>query len=115
MKLLFDQNLSSRLVARLSDLFAGSIHVRDLGMASAGDLEIWRHAEVAGFTIVSKDGDFHQMSLLYGAPPKVVWLRVGNASTHEITQLMRSRFDAMDAFINGEGALLIVDHDERRS
>ena len=109
MKLLFDQNLSHKLVARLADLFTGSAHARELGMAAADDLSVWQHARTSGFTIASKDGDFHQMSLLHGAPPKVVWLRVGNASTDDVAHLIRSRYDAVDAFINGEGALLVID------
>ena len=78
MKLLFDQNLSSALVARLEDLFPGSTHVKAEGMDEAPDIEVWLFAKQQGFTIVSKDSDFQQRSLLFGAPPKVVWLRVGN-------------------------------------
>ena len=109
MKLLFDQNLSHKLVASLADLFAGSAHVRDLGMATATDHAIWDHAKNAGFTIASKDGDFHQMSLLHGAPPKVVWVRVGNSSTDEIAQLVRARYDAIEAFVIGSASLLVLD------
>jgi predicted nuclease of predicted toxin-antitoxin system len=69
MKLLFDQNLSSRLSALLSDLYAGSIHVRDIGLTSATDTAIWLHAKQHGFVIVSKDSDFQQRSLLTGHPP----------------------------------------------
>ena len=56
-----------------------------------------------------KDGDLHRLSLLKGAPPKVVWLRVGNASTNEIDRLLRDRSDVIEAFERGEGALLVVD------
>jgi predicted nuclease of predicted toxin-antitoxin system len=40
-KLLFDQNRSFRLVAQLSEIFPESIHVRDVGPASALDAEVW--------------------------------------------------------------------------
>ena len=109
MKLLSDQNLSHKLVARLACHFTGSIHVRELGMTAADDHAIWQHARIGGFAIVSKDGDFHQLSLLHGAPPKVIWLRVGNASTDEVACLMQLHFDAMDAFIGGTGSLLVID------
>jgi predicted nuclease of predicted toxin-antitoxin system len=108
-KLLLDQNLSSKLLTQLSDLVSGSVHVRFIGMAEADDTSIWNHAKAEGFTIASKDGDFHQLSLLYGAPPKVIWLRVGNAPTEEIADLMRARQEAIDAFIAGDGALLVLD------
>ncbi|MBI4604306.1 MAG: DUF5615 family PIN-like protein [Planctomycetes bacterium] len=81
MKLLFDQNLSHRLVSLLGDLFPGSAHVRDFGLALAPDPAVWAFAKVQAYTIVSKDDDFHQLSFLHGAPPKVVWLRFANCST----------------------------------
>jgi predicted nuclease of predicted toxin-antitoxin system len=75
LKLLLDQNLAPRLVARLTDLFPGSEHVRDVGLAAADDLAVWEYAKAGEFAIVSKDADFRQLSFLYGSPPKVVWLR----------------------------------------
>lgn len=74
MKLLFDQNLSPRLVRLLADLFPGSTHVRDVGLGEADDVTIWTYAGLHGYTIVSKDSDFQQRSLLNGAPPKFIWL-----------------------------------------
>jgi predicted nuclease of predicted toxin-antitoxin system len=73
-KLLFDQNLAPRLVAQVTDVFPGSEHVRNVGLAAADDVAVWEYAKAAGFAIVSKDADFRQLSFLYGSPPKVVWL-----------------------------------------
>lgn len=64
MKLLFDENLPPRLVAGLSDVFPGSVHVRDVGLSRATDAAIWGYARDHGLTIVSKDSDFHQVSFL---------------------------------------------------
>src|SRR5207248_4745835 len=75
MKLLFDQNLSPRLPRLLADIYAESIHVREVGLRDADDFEIWEYAQANGYAIVSKDSDFQQRSLLRGAPPKFVWLR----------------------------------------
>ena len=72
--MLFDENLSFRLVAQLADLFPDSTHVRDVGLASASDDDVWSYATAHGFTIVSKDADFHQRSFLEASPPKVIWL-----------------------------------------
>jgi len=91
LKLLFDQNLSYKLVSELRAEFPDSLHVRNIGLASGDDIEIWKYARDNGFCIVSKDDDFHQRSFLYGAPPKVVWLRVGNCSTRRIVDLIRLR------------------------
>lgn len=109
MKLLLDQNISFKLLSMLSDILAGSAHVRELGMADADDGRIWNQALAGGYTIASKDGDFHQPSLLRGAPPKVIWLRVGNAPTDQIAKLMRTHQTAMEDFIAGDGALLVLD------
>jgi predicted nuclease of predicted toxin-antitoxin system len=72
--LLFDENLSFRLPLALADIYPGAIHVRDLGLMGAADKELWVHGAATGCTIVTKDSDFYQRGLLYGHPPKVVWI-----------------------------------------
>ena len=66
MKLLLDQNLSRRLPGLIGDLFPGSDHVASLGLDRVSDEEVWKFAAKEGFSIVSKDSDFHQMSLVKG-------------------------------------------------
>jgi predicted nuclease of predicted toxin-antitoxin system len=71
---------------------------------------VWRHAVEQGLTIVTKDADFHQRSFLFGHPPKVVWVRCGNASTLVIERLLRDRhIDLVRFSTNAEGALLIIE------
>ncbi|MGI0135205.1 MAG: DUF5615 family PIN-like protein, partial [Candidatus Micrarchaeaceae archaeon] len=89
MKLLLDQNISHRLVTSLAEIYADSSHVRLMGLERADDETLWRFARESGFTLVSKDSDFHQRSFLRGFPPKVVWLRLGNCSTHDIERILR--------------------------
>ncbi|MBN9519931.1 DUF5615 family PIN-like protein [bacterium] len=91
MKLLFDQNLSHRLVAQLAAEYPGSAHVRDLGLGSAPDPDVWARAAADGFAVVSKDTDFQQRALLHGYPPKVVWVRLGNCTTAAVAALLRTR------------------------
>jgi predicted nuclease of predicted toxin-antitoxin system len=98
MKLLFDQNLSHRLVVRLAVEYPGSQHVRDAGLAAAADQVIWLYATQHGYAIVSKDTDFQQRALVLGHPPKVVWLRIGNCSTTAVEALLRLRLPDMLAF-----------------
>jgi len=88
-KLLFDQNLSPRLVALLADVFAGSLHVRQAGLERADDDAVWRFARDNGFAIVSKDSDFQERSQIAGSAPRVVWIRRGNCSTQEIEAMLR--------------------------
>jgi predicted nuclease of predicted toxin-antitoxin system len=83
MKLLFDQNLSYRLVPALESLYPGSVHIRDVGLATADDETVWNYAKQHGLVIVSKDMDVYHRSILFGHPPKVVWIRLGNCTaTH---------------------------------
>ena len=109
MKLLFDHNLSYKLVARLADLYPDAEHVRNVNLHEADDRPVWEYARAHGFAIVSKDEDFHQLSFLYGAPPKVVWVRLGNCTTADIEQaLRRHHTDVVHFDANEEGAFLIV-------
>ena len=98
MKLLFDQNLSHTLVRRLADVFPKSIHVREVGLKEAGDPLVWEYAKNNGLVVVSKDSDFHQRSFLYGYPPKVVWVRLGNCSTADVERVLRANFETIKAF-----------------
>ena len=87
MKLLFDQNLSPRLVNKLADVFPDSNHVFLLGLDRAEDTEVWNYARIHAFTIVTKDADFGEMSTLRGFPPQVVWLRIGKCTTGRVEEL----------------------------
>ena len=108
MKLLFDQNLSHKLTLALADLFPGSVHVRDHGLGEASDEAVWEFARRGGFVIASKDDDFHQRSFLYGAPPKVIWLRVGNCTTTQIVECLRSHVAEIQAFERDEHAAFLA-------
>ena len=81
MTLLFDENLSFKLIAAVRGDFPGSRHVSDVGLTQADDRAIWRFARDQGFAIVTLDSDFYDMSLVERSPPKVVWLRSPDIST----------------------------------
>ena len=98
MKLLFDENLSHKLVRALEDLFPASEHVRNLGLKAADDRLIWEHAKNNDLIIVSKDSDFYQRSLLFGHPPKVIWIRRGNCSTVAVEAILRLHFQDVKNF-----------------
>lgn len=82
----------------LADLFPHSLHVRLLGAGGAADLVVWQLARDHGCLLVTKDEDFHRLSVLRGAPPKVVWLRVGNCTTHDVAELLRNRAGDLRTF-----------------
>lgn len=98
MKLLLDQNLSPRLIKRLADLFPGSVHVQMAGLDSASDEELWQYARQNGLVIVTKDEDFNDLSVLRGAPPKIIWLQLGNCTTAQVEAAFRAHFADINAF-----------------
>src|SRR4051812_39131355 len=108
MTLLFDQNLSPRLVRSLADVYPAARHVRNVGLRDAPDPEVWNHARLSGYTIVSKDADFHQRSLLLGSPPKVIWVRLGNCSTNAVDQLLRFHIQDVKDFESDATATILI-------
>ena len=108
MKLLFDENLSPGLVGRLADLFPSSKHVDHVGLSESEDSELWSYAAEHGFAIASKDSDFVQMSLLRGAPPKVIRLQVGNCTTAKVEAILRSGHVSIETFDRDVVASLLV-------
>lgn len=108
MKLLLDENLSDRIIHTIVDLYPDSEHVKTLGLINTDDVVIWEYAKTNDFVIVSKDSDFHQRSLLYGHPPKFIYLRVGNCPTSKITQILRDNMDTIIQFESSEMESLLV-------
>lgn len=100
MKLLFDQNLSPRLVNRLADLYPKSQHVFLIGLDQADDRALWQYASQYNFTIVTRDSDFSELSMLQGFPPKIIWIRRGNCSTNQIERILRSHYEDIQKLDN---------------
>ncbi len=88
-RLLFDENLSVRLVERLKDVFPDSAHVMELGLAQ------------------SLDSDFADMAAVLGAPPKVLWLRCGNKATSIVEELLRRHGESVRSFAEDPEALCL--------
>jgi predicted nuclease of predicted toxin-antitoxin system len=108
MKLLFDENISPKLPRLIPAVFAGSEHVRELGLKGQTDEAIWSHARTNGFTLVSKDSDFHQRALFYGAPPKFIWLRLGNCTRDDLLALLLKHEPEILAFESSNETVLVL-------
>jgi predicted nuclease of predicted toxin-antitoxin system len=98
MKLLFDQNISFRIIEKVSDLFPDSKQVRQIGLENCEDLEIWEFAKKNDLVIVTFDSDFYDLSMLKGIPPKVIWLRTGNTTTESISKILAKNYDLIKDF-----------------
>ncbi|HMP74939.1 MAG TPA: DUF5615 family PIN-like protein [Kiritimatiellia bacterium] len=110
MKLLFDQNLSFKLVAALSPAFPESKHLKDFSLTREQDEFIWSFAAENGFTIVSKDSDFVHLSMLRGHPPKVVHVPLGNCSTEQLVARLLSNVRNIEDFIRSSAESFLVLH-----
>jgi predicted nuclease of predicted toxin-antitoxin system len=110
MKLFFDHNLSPRLVQRLADLYPDASHVALVGLERASDTAVWAYAQTNDFIIVTKDSDFNDLSVLRGFPPKVIWLQLGNCTTHDLETALRRNHKAIGDFASDPtvGVLVII-------
>ena len=110
MKLLFDNNLSHKLVPRVHDLFPGSSHVMTEELDEHEDKFIWEFAKENGFTIITKDSDFNELLLVNGYPPQVIWIRIGNCKIADIERIIRSNVIILTNFHRGqESGILEID------
>ena len=109
MKLLLDQNISHKLVKELDKLYPQSNHVYLLGLYKSTDDEVWNYARNNNFTIVTQDSDFNERSLIYGYPPKVIWIKSGNTSTQHIKNLLVKHKKDIELFEEdkSQGCLII--------
>ncbi|MBF2708691.1 DUF5615 family PIN-like protein [Flavobacterium soyangense] len=100
MKLLFDQNISFRIISKIKLNFPDAKQVRQLGIENYSDIEIWKFAKENEYTIVTFDGDFYDLSNFKGFPPKIIWLRFGNTKTDFIANIINSRHSIIKDFVN---------------
>lgn len=115
MKLLFDQNISPKVVHQLIDVFPGSKQVRHLGLENASDSSIFDYAKENGFSIVTFDSDFLDLNIIRGIPPKIIWLRTGNLTTRSVAHLLNRNIKLVRTFLEPQqtdvGILEIVKRD----
>jgi predicted nuclease of predicted toxin-antitoxin system len=108
LKLLVDENLPPRLTSDLADLFPESAHVSQIGLSSTPDDVIWEYAKMHGFAFLTKDKDFANLSLTWGAPPKVILVLTGNCSTIEVVKIIRDNAIRFSEFEIDTGRGLLI-------
>ncbi len=109
MRLLFDQNISFRVVKRLKVIFPDVMSVRECGLFNANDYQIWEYARQKDYTVVTFDKDIPAIGSVKGFPPKIIWLRTGNISNQAIVSLFTDHSDGFVTFIANErkGCLMV--------
>ena len=99
MKLLFDQNISFRLLKQIADAYPEARQVKEVGLENSSDSEIWEFARKNNFNIVTFDSDFYDLSVIKGIPPKIIWLRIGNTSKINIAKVLIDNLELIREFI----------------
>ena len=108
MKLLFDGNISFRVVTMLNNQFPGASQVREHALESSSDATIWAFGKQNELCIVTKDSDFNDLAITKGFPPKVLWLKVGNCTTEAIAQLLIQHQFTIESFLKDDHASTLV-------
>jgi predicted nuclease of predicted toxin-antitoxin system len=101
MRLITDENISwrlKRLIPEWEILPSNEIETS----VRLTDLMIWRFSKKHQYAILTFDEDFSEIQNLYSYPPKIIWLRTGNASTSEIASLLIKYKDDIEAFISND-------------
>lgn len=108
MKLLADENLPPRLVHDLADLFPNSAHVGPAGLSGTPDDVVWEYAKAHGYVFLTKDKDFANLSIVRGAPPKVILLQTGNCSTGSVIRIIRNNAIRLSEFEKDDKRSLLI-------
>lgn len=111
MRFIIDAHLPKSLVKIFSDLGQEAIHTSELPEGNATkDIDTISVAAEDGI-IVSKDEDFYQSFLLFGKPPQLVHIKVGNMRLKELNSLFTNIAPKIIDLL-GQHDLLEVHHDQ---
>ena len=110
MRLLIDNALSPRLAEGLREVGYDAVHVRDLGMQSAEDAELFDLAADEDRVLISEDTDFGTLLSLRGAAkPSVVLLRhMPDRSAAALLVVLLANFAAVEADLE-LGAVVVLE------
>jgi predicted nuclease of predicted toxin-antitoxin system len=100
MKILFDQNISHRVIAKITHLYPEAKHVIDVGLYGFSDTKIWNFAKEHGYHIATFDSDFYELATIKGHPPKIIWLRIGNTTKDGIAQVFIQKLESIHNFLS---------------
>lgn len=100
--ILIDKNLSYRIGSLLKSAYKGIRHVSDVHLDTSSDEDIWEYASSKQLHILTKDRDFNDLLQMKGFPPKIIWLRLGNASTKQIVARLEQHQAQIKDFLDDE-------------
>lgn len=102
MNLLFDQNISPRILKILPEEFSNCQQVRFAGLEDSSDFEIFQFAQENDFAVVTFDSDFVDLNSMYGTPPKIIYLNTGNLTTKNIFEFLIANILIINHYLKSE-------------
>lgn len=102
MNLLFDQNISPKIIKHLSELFQGALHIRNVGLEDAADTLIFEFAKKNNLALVTFDSDFVDLNVIRGIPPKIIWMKTGNLTTKSVAALLNKNSNLIKMFLDSD-------------
>ncbi|WP_282780301.1 DUF5615 family PIN-like protein [Phaeodactylibacter xiamenensis] len=106
--ILLDNNITPRLSEELEEVYPGIIHVSQISLERAGDIEVWEYAKQEGFHIMTKDKDFVALLNQKGHPPKIIWLQLGNCTNKEIKAIIKRQETSIKYFMTSDKGVLKI-------
>jgi predicted nuclease of predicted toxin-antitoxin system len=102
-RFLIDAQLPPGLVNLFVDAGHEAVHVTDIGLLTEQDTRIGTYALQEGMIVVTRDEDFVQMRLLSSETPRVLWIRIGNATNRVLAMRVQPLLgEALSALASGE-------------
>jgi len=83
-------------------------HLVDLNLLTATDTELWERGRDKHIIILTKDVDFYDRALLFGAPPQVLHVAVGNCSNAGLFHVLGSRWPDIETALSSGSKLLSI-------
>jgi predicted nuclease of predicted toxin-antitoxin system len=105
---LVDVNLPPRLARWLKSRGHEAEHLADLHQLRATDTRVWNRGRRLRLVIVSKDNDFYDRSLLFGAPPQVLHVAVGNCSNARLFEILTSEWTDIETALSAGSKLISI-------
>lgn len=102
MNLLFDQNISPRILKALPKEFSNCQQVRFAGLENSSDFKIFLFARDNDFAVVTFDSDFVDLNAMHGTPPKIIYLNTGNLTTKSVSELIINNLLRISHYLNSE-------------
>jgi predicted nuclease of predicted toxin-antitoxin system len=111
MTIWIDAQLSPALAPFITSTFGiESFSVAFLGLRDAEDEVIFQKAREANVVVMTKDADFLELQFRFGAPPQIIFVRLGNTSNQRMREVLENQFVTIRKFLEqGEPLVEIND------